>query len=84
MYTGGMITKGAYTFSMSAEVGLLTRNIVIEGEDYPSLIEQSYGARVLVGRYRVEDVDYIGGYWSLFSLECTIDHGWNPNRFSSV
>ena len=38
---------------MRAEVGLLTRNIKIEGAYYEDLFEQSYGARVLVGKMHV-------------------------------
>ena len=38
---------------MTAKVGLLTRNIKIEGSDSPagSLQDQSFGGRVLVGSY---------------------------------
>lgn len=36
---------------MSAEVGLITRNIKIVGEDYRRLIPESFGARVIVGKY---------------------------------
>lgn len=39
---------------LSSRVALLTRNIVIEGVAYDSMDNQSFGARVLVGR-GVED-----------------------------
>ena len=46
---------------MSAKVGLLTRNIVIEGADEParSLEDQSFGCRVLVGKY-TDGLTYVG------------------------
>ena len=36
---------------MAAEVGLLTKNIKIVGEDYGDLQSEAFGARVLVGTY---------------------------------
>lgn len=61
-HSGGVITRGGYSVQMSAEVGLLTRNIRIIGEDYPNLIAQSYGARVLIGKYRHDGTEYTGMY----------------------
>ena len=42
-----------YTVTMSAKVGLLSRNVKIEGANEParSLDDQSFGCRVLVGKY---------------------------------
>ena len=42
---------------MSAEVGLLTRNVKIMGMDYSdgAMEEQGFGGRVLIGQYAVED-----------------------------
>ena len=57
---GGLIERGDYSIQLSAEVGLLSRNIRIIGEDYPDLVTQSYGARVLVGRYSYYNVEYTG------------------------
>ena len=37
------------SYSISAEVGLLTRNIKIVGEEYATIGEEAFGARVLVG-----------------------------------
>lgn len=37
------------SYSLSAEVGLLTRNIKIIGEEYSKMDEESFGARVLIG-----------------------------------
>lgn len=36
---------------MAAEVGLLTRNVKVIGEDYGKLQEQSFGGRILVGDF---------------------------------
>lgn len=35
--------------TLAAEVGLLSRNIKIEGADYADLYKQSFGGRILVG-----------------------------------
>ena len=37
------------SYHISGEVGLLTRNIKIVGQGYPTIDEESFGARVLVG-----------------------------------
>jgi hypothetical protein len=34
---------------VTAEVGLLSRNIIVEGEDYNNLYKESHGGRILVG-----------------------------------
>uniref|UniRef100_G3NDK3 PKHD1 like 1 n=1 Tax=Gasterosteus aculeatus aculeatus TaxID=481459 RepID=G3NDK3_GASAC len=39
------------SYTLAADVGLLTRNIKIIGEEYPEMISESFGARVLVGSY---------------------------------
>ena len=62
---------GTWNYSLAAEVGLLTRNIVIEGADDAKgvLEKQSYGCRVLIGslgssellhrrRVRIENVEF--------------------------
>lgn len=50
------------TIIMSAKVGLLTRNIRIEGADEPSrsLQDQSFGCRVLVSKYTENGLTYKG------------------------
>ncbi|CAL8298854.1 unnamed protein product [Lota lota] len=48
------------TYTLSADVGLLTRNIKVIGQDYPQLFEESFGARVIVGTYSWEGIDYRG------------------------
>lgn len=52
---------GNWSYTMAAEVGLLTRNIVIEGADNPSgAWDQSFGCRVLIGRTVSDGVEYKG------------------------
>ena len=63
-------TTGDWNYTLAAEVGLLTRNIVIEGADdtTQALDKQSFGCRVLFGsfegssalsrRIRVENVEF--------------------------
>ncbi|XP_048575327.1 fibrocystin-L-like isoform X2 [Nematostella vectensis] len=47
------LTSGSRSCAMAAEVGLLTRNIRIEGADDPigSVSSKAYGARVTIGKY---------------------------------
>lgn len=40
-----------YSYSLSAEVGLLTRNVKVVGEHYDSIQKESFGGRILVGDY---------------------------------
>lgn len=49
--TAAAHTSGSYSYSVSAEVGLLTRNVKIIGGDYDDLQTQSFGGRILVGDY---------------------------------
>ena len=49
------------TFSLAAEVGLLTRNIVIEGANIPhGAWDQSFGSRVLIARTSADGIEYSG------------------------
>ncbi|XP_061168814.1 fibrocystin-L-like [Saccostrea echinata] len=43
-------TAGNKSMTMAAEVGLLTRNIRVEGATYDKLYKESFGARIVVGR----------------------------------
>ena len=54
------------TYTLAAEVGLLTRNIKIIGAEYPLQQQQAFGARVLVGAYVQGEHEYIGLY--IFTL----------------
>ena len=43
--------ESGITYTIAAEVGLLSRNIKIIGESFPGQDEKEFGCRVLVGRY---------------------------------
>ncbi|XP_045037491.2 fibrocystin-L [Desmodus rotundus] len=60
------------SYTLAADVGLLSRNIKILGEDYPGWFEESFGARVLVssftenmmtfkGNARISNVEFYHG-----------------------
>ncbi|XP_069115224.1 fibrocystin-L-like [Argopecten irradians] len=53
-------TIGSRTISLGAEVGLLTRNVKIIGEEYDKLFKESFGARTLVGTAQQGSNQYIG------------------------
>ncbi|XP_025757857.1 PKHD1 like 1, tandem duplicate 1 isoform X2 [Oreochromis niloticus] len=61
-HTGGTHSVSGTTFpyTLAADVGLLTRNIKIIGQDYPTMMQDSFGARLLVGTYSWEGIDYKG------------------------
>ncbi|XP_041373046.1 fibrocystin-L-like isoform X2 [Gigantopelta aegis] len=48
------------SYSIAAEVGLLSRNIKIIGDDYDRLFQESFGARVIVARTSDETMSYSG------------------------
>ncbi|XP_040210575.1 fibrocystin-L-like [Rana temporaria] len=48
------------TYTLAADVALLTRNIKIIGEDYPGWSSESFGARVLVGTFSANGMVYKG------------------------
>lgn len=49
-------------FEMSAEVGLLTRNVKIEGADNPigSIPTQDFGCRVIISKTIANGIEYVG------------------------
>ncbi len=53
-------TIAGTALKVAAEVGLLTRNIKIIGDDYAKLQSQAFGARVLVGHYTNGMEEYTG------------------------
>lgn len=53
-------TANGMSIKMAAEVGLLTRNIKIEGGAYAKQESQSFGARIVVGRAAEGKNSYIG------------------------
>ncbi|XP_078617867.1 fibrocystin-L-like isoform X2 [Branchiostoma floridae x Branchiostoma japonicum] len=60
-HLGGTYTlDDGTTYTMAAEVGLLTRNVKIIGDDYPNLFKESFGARLMVSKFADETKEYIG------------------------
>lgn len=53
-------TANGMSIKMAAEVGLLTRNIKIEGGAYAKQESQSFGARIVVGRGAEGKNSFIG------------------------
>lgn len=47
---------------MAAKVGLLSHNIVVQGNDYPNLASDGFGGRILVSRLTQDGVDYVGKF----------------------
>uniref|UniRef100_A0A3B4U1D6 PKHD1 like 1, tandem duplicate 2 n=1 Tax=Seriola dumerili TaxID=41447 RepID=A0A3B4U1D6_SERDU len=54
------VSGTSVSYSLAADVGLLSRNIRIEGEEYPDMMKESFGARLLVGSYSWAGIDYKG------------------------
>ncbi|XP_076157842.1 PKHD1 like 1, tandem duplicate 1 [Alosa pseudoharengus] len=54
------ISGSSRTYTLAADVGLLTRNIKIIGHAHAELYSQSFGARVLVGTFSDRGIDYRG------------------------
>ncbi|XP_033757813.1 fibrocystin-L-like [Pecten maximus] len=61
-------TLGGRTINLGAEVGLLSRNVKIVGEDYSKMFKESFGARTLVGTAQQGITEYIG-YARLSNVE---------------
>jgi len=68
------------TFSMKAEVGLLSRNIRIVGKAYADQEEEKFGARVLVGWFEQEGTEYVG-FARFSNVEWAVagQDGWYDN-----
>ncbi|XP_037651430.1 PKHD1 like 1, tandem duplicate 1 [Sebastes umbrosus] len=54
------VSGTSLSYTLAADVGLLTRNIKIMGQEYPEMMAESFGARLLVGSYSWAGVDYKG------------------------
>lgn len=54
------VTGTGYSYTLAADVALLTRNIKIIGEEYPDMMKESFGGRVLVGSFSLGGIDYKG------------------------
>ena len=81
-HLGGRYLVGNHMLRMAAKVGLLTRNIVIEGADDPvgSLGDQSFGCRVLVGSYFHGKIKYRGkAQISNVQFKNCGQYGWNED-----
>uniref|UniRef100_A0A3Q3JRM8 Polycystic kidney and hepatic disease 1 (autosomal recessive)-like 1 n=1 Tax=Monopterus albus TaxID=43700 RepID=A0A3Q3JRM8_MONAL len=62
------VAGSSLSYTLAADVGLLTRNIKIIGQEYPDMMRESFGARVLVstypwagtkGRAQIRNVEFI-------------------------
>ncbi|MEE6507574.1 hypothetical protein FKM82_026763 [Ascaphus truei] len=47
-------------YTLAADVGLLSRNIKIIGQDYPGWDKESFGARVLISSFTTNNIEYLG------------------------
>ncbi|KAA0710214.1 Fibrocystin-L Polycystic kidney and hepatic disease 1-like protein 1 [Triplophysa tibetana] len=54
------VTGSSRSYQLAGNVGLLSRNIKIIGQEYPEMKKQSYGARVLVGTFTERGITYRG------------------------
>lgn len=54
------VSGTSLSYTLAADVALLTRNIKIVGQEYPQMMEESFGARLLVGTYSWAGIDYKG------------------------
>ena len=59
-HLGSEYSAGDKSWKIAAEVGLLTRNIKIVGEEYDEIGEEEFGARVLVAEFMQEGTTYKG------------------------
>jgi hypothetical protein len=62
------LEEGSRSWNISAEVGLLSRNIRIIGQSYPEIGEEQFGARVLVSKFTQEGTEY-RGYAKISNVE---------------
>ncbi|XP_069572864.1 fibrocystin-L-like [Brachyistius frenatus] len=54
------VSGSSLSYTLAADVGLLTRNIKIIGQEYPDMMNDSFGARLLVSTYSSAGIDYKG------------------------
>ncbi|KAG0719159.1 Fibrocystin-L [Chionoecetes opilio] len=48
------------SITLAGEVGLLGRNIVVEGNTYENFAEDSFGGRIVVSKLTQDGVEYVG------------------------
>uniref|UniRef100_A0A8D0AJK6 PKHD1 like 1 n=1 Tax=Sander lucioperca TaxID=283035 RepID=A0A8D0AJK6_SANLU len=54
------VSGTSLSYTLAADVGLVTRNIKIIGQEYLDMMTESFGARLLVGTYSWAGIDYKG------------------------
>ncbi|XP_034748677.1 fibrocystin-L-like [Etheostoma cragini] len=54
------VSGTSFSYTLAADVGLVTRNIKIIGQEYPNMMTESFGARLLVGTYSWAGINYKG------------------------
>ncbi|XP_038580507.1 PKHD1 like 1, tandem duplicate 1 [Micropterus salmoides] len=54
------VSGTSFSYTLAANVALLTRNIKIIGQEYPEMMQESFGARLLVGTYSWAGINYKG------------------------
>ncbi|KAK5854666.1 hypothetical protein PBY51_004842 [Eleginops maclovinus] len=59
-HIGDTHSGDSFSYTLAADVGLVSRNIKIVGEEYAEMMDESFGARLLVGTYSWEGIDYKG------------------------
>jgi len=62
------LEDGSRSWNISAEVGLLSRNIRVIGQSYAEIGEEQFGARVLVSKFTQEGTEY-RGYAKISNVE---------------
>jgi len=64
-------------YQMRAEVGILTRNVRVVGNDYKLIDKQQFGGRVLIGEFIQDDITYTG-YGRFANVEFAVagQEGW--------
>uniref|UniRef100_UPI00398F2CC2 PKHD1 like 1, tandem duplicate 1 n=1 Tax=Pristiophorus japonicus TaxID=55135 RepID=UPI00398F2CC2 len=48
------------SYTLAADIGLLSRNIKITGQDYPGWVDESFGARVLISSFSYNNLEFKG------------------------
>ncbi|EPY78834.1 fibrocystin-L [Camelus ferus] len=59
------------SYTLAADVGILSRNIKILGEDYPGWFKESFGARVLVSSFTENAMTFKGSTFVGFKNVCS-------------
>ena len=79
-HTSNTLTQSGSVIDMSGEVGLLTKNVRIVGNDYAEIEEELFGARVLVGEFEQEGTIYTGSArFSNVEFSVAGQDGWYDN-----